>query len=89
MKSSNLFQYTKSFFDSLEMYEDRFRGHNYKNYLVSSIERFQEDENGEHAFDVFRAFFDVYRVTVPGNKESFFDLVDVLHQFEYDAKSHQ
>lgn len=85
MKSSNLFQYTKLFFDSLEMYEDRFRGHNYKNYLVSSIERFQEDETGEHAFDVFRAFFDVYRVTVPGNKESFFDLVDVLHQFEEHA----
>lgn len=85
MKSSNLFQYTRSFFDSLEMYEDLYRGHNYKNYLVSSIERFQEDETGEHAFDVFRAFFDVYRITVPGNKESFFDLIDVLHQFEEHA----
>lgn len=85
MRSSNLFQYVRPFFEQLEMFEDVHRGHCYKNYLVSTIEAFLEDETEERAFNVFRAFFDVYRIYVPDNKESFIDIVDVLHQFEEHA----
>ena len=85
MRSSNLFQYVRPFFEQLEMFEDVHRGHCFKNYLVSVVEEFLEDETEERAFNVFRAFFDVYRIHVPDNKESFIDIVDVLHQFEEHA----
>ena len=85
MRSSNLFQYVQPFFEQLEVFEDIYRGHCYKNYLVSTVEEFLKDETEERAFNVFRAFFDVYRIHVPDNKESFVDLIDVLHQFEEHA----
>lgn len=83
---SNCLPYAQRFFDELEMFEDVARGHSYKAYLWQSVKEFLENENQETAFAVYRAFFDSYRITLPGeNSDRFVDIVDVLRNYEATA----
>ena len=82
---SNLSQFTEGFFAALEMREDVENGHSYKAYISEAVRRFLENETQENAFAVYRAFFDSYRITLPGKSDPFIDLVDVLRSYEATA----
>ena len=82
---SNLSQFTEDFFSALELREDRDNGHSYKAYIAEAVRRFLENETQENAFAVYRAFFDSYRITLPGKSDPFVDLVDVLRNYEATA----
>ncbi len=82
---SNLAPFVERFFDGLEMYEDVARGHNYKAYVRGAVAAFLADETPETAFDVYQAFFDVYRITLQGDGNPFIDLVDMLRAYEETA----
>lgn len=77
--------YTNRFFDQLEVFEDLARGHNYKAYLHQAVLKFLERETKETAFEVYRSFFDSYRITLEGRSNPFIDLLDVLLSFEERA----
>jgi len=82
---SNCLPYVNKFFDELEMYEDEFRGHSYKAYNREAIRTFLENETQDNAFEVYRTFFDSYRISIPGNPDTFVDLVDELRNYEKTA----
>ncbi len=73
------------FFDQLEVFEDLARGHNYKAYLRQTALEFLEKETKKSAFEVYRTFFDSYRITLEGRSNPFIDLLDVLLSYEERA----
>lgn len=81
----NLKHYINQFFDQLEVYEDLARGHNYKSFLHQAVLEFLERETKESAFEVYRSFFDSYRITLEGRSNPFIDLLDVLLSYEERA----
>ena len=82
---SNLSQFTEGFFAALEMREDLEGGHSYKAFISEAARRFLENETQENAFEVYRSFFDSYRITLEGKSDPFIDLVDVLRCYEATA----
>ncbi len=82
---SNFLPYVNTFFDELEMYEDLSRGHSYKAYISGAVREFLTKENRENALDVYRMFFDSYRISLPGEDNPFADIVDVLLRYEDTA----
>lgn len=83
----NFLNYTRQFFDELEVFEDVARGHNYKSYLRQSVIEFLENETKDTAFGVYRSFFDSYRITLEGQTNPFIDLLDVLLSYEERAST--
>lgn len=69
------------------MFEDAERGHHYKVYLQHCISQFLDEETAETAFDVYRAFFDCYRLALPGKSNAFYDIVDMLYMYEKGTES--
>lgn len=82
---SNCLTYVNRFFDSLEMYEDVARGHSYKSYNREAVRAFLENETKENAYEVYRTFFDSYRIAIEGDSNPFLDIVDILHSYEQTA----
>ena len=82
---SNCLPFAEHFFNGLELREDVENGHFYKTYLRESVRAFLENETQDTAFAVYRAFFDSYRITLPGKTDPFIDLVDVLREYEATA----
>lgn len=82
---SNLNRFVEHFFEDLTLWEDVNNGHNYKSFIRGAIMSFLQHESPETAFDVYRAFFDAYRITLPGKSDPFVDLVDVLRNYEATA----
>jgi hypothetical protein len=82
---NNLQKYSNRFFDELEVFEDVSRGHSYKVYLRQAVLEFLENETKKTAFDVYKSFFDSYRVTLAGESNPFIDLLDVLLNYEENA----
>ena len=87
MSTSNLKQYVNKFIDELEIYDDVNRGHNYKSYIKSCINNFLNNENRDTAFEVYKAFFDSYRIDMPGENNPFTDIILVLEEYENTAAS--
>ena len=85
MGNSNLSQYVSKFIDELEIYDDINRGHNYKSYIKSCINNFLNNENRDTAFEVYKAFFDSYRIDMPGENNPFTDIILVLEDYENTA----
>jgi len=83
--NSNLSKYIDKFFDQLEVYEDLERGQNYKSYIKSSIDVFLKDETRDNAFGVYKAFFDIYRIALPGETNPFADIILLLEEYEKTA----
>ncbi len=77
--------YVEKFFDELEVYEDKVNGHCYKIYIKQSILAFLNKQTKESALEVYRAFFDSYRITIPGEKNPFLDILDILKDYEENA----
>ncbi|HWR61807.1 MAG TPA: RyR domain-containing protein [Clostridia bacterium] len=73
------------FFDELEVFEDKERGHCYKVFMRQSICEFLDNGTKETAFAVYRTFFDSYRITLEGSSNPFIDLLDVLKSYEENA----
>ena len=78
-------KYIVRFFDELEVFEDKERGHCYKIFMRQAIFEFLDNETKETAFAVYRAFFDSYRITLKGRSNPFIDLLDVLKSYEENA----
>jgi hypothetical protein len=83
----NFSQYVNKFFDELEVYEDLARGHSFKAFLRQAILEFLQKETKESAFEVYRSFFDSYRITLEGQSNPFIDLLDVLLSYEERAST--
>jgi len=77
--------YVELFFDELEVYEDKERGHCYKIFIRQAILAFLDKETKETAMGVYRTFFDSYRILLPGSSNPFVDLLDVLKCYEENA----
>lgn len=82
---NNMKKYVEHFFDELEVYEDLERGHCYKIFIRQAILAFLDNETKETAMDVYRTFFDSYRISLPGSSNPFVDLLDVLRCYEENA----
>lgn len=82
---SNLSPFVSRFFDELSLNVDMQEGHSYKAFLRGAVTAFLENETPETAFAVYRAFFDTYRITLPGKNDPFIDLVDILRNYEATA----
>ena len=82
---SNLSPFVGRFFDELALSADVQDGHSYKSFLRGAVTAFLEHETPETAFAVYRAFFDSYRITLPGKNDPFIDLVDILRSYEATA----
>ena len=82
---SNLSPFVDRFFDELKLNADVQEGHTYKVFLRGAVAAFLEQETAENAFAVYRAFFDSYRITLPGKNDPFIDLVDILRNYEATA----
>lgn len=85
MGKSNLQIYVTQFFNELEMYEDVARNHSYKSYLFSCVQNFLNNENRDTAFEVYKAFFDSYRIDIPGATNPFADIILLLEEYENTA----
>ena len=77
--------YVNKFFDGLEMYEDTVRGHSYKAYNREAVRNFLENETQDNALEVYRTFFDSYKVKMKGESNPFVDLVEELRNYERTA----
>ncbi|MDD5018344.1 MAG: RyR domain-containing protein [Eubacteriales bacterium] len=82
---SDMQKHVERFFDELEVFEDKERGHCYKIFMRQAIREFLDNETKETAFAVYRAFFDIYRITLKGSSNPFIDLLDVLKKYEENA----
>lgn len=82
---NNLRGYIDSFFDQLEVYEDIEKGHNFKPFIHQAVLEFLEAESKPTALAVYQAFFDSYRIKLPGQNNPFIDLLDVLRSYEESA----
>lgn len=82
---SNLSPFVDRFFDQLSLAADLQEGHSYKSFLRGAVSTFLSGETPETAFAVYRAFFDSYRITLPGKNDPFIDLVDILRSYEATA----
>jgi len=75
----------EAFFDDLEVFEDKERGHFYKIFMRQSIREFVDNGTKETALAVYRTFFDSYRIVLEGSTNPFIDLLDVLKSYEENA----
>ena len=82
---SNLSPFVGRFFDELSLTADVQEGHSYKSFLRGAVTAFLDNESPKTAFAVYRAFFDSYRITLPGKSDPFIDLVDILRSYEATA----
>jgi len=78
-------KYVERFFDELEVYEDVERNHCYKIFMKQALFEFLDHETKETAFEVYRTFFDSYRISLAGASNPFIDLLDVLKNYEENA----
>ena len=82
---SNCLPYVNAFFEDLEIYEDTACGHSYKAFISGSLREFLGNENRENAINVYRTFFDCYRICIAGQANPFSDIVDILLKYEDTA----
>lgn len=82
---NNLRNYTDKFFSELEVYEDLANGHSFKSFIHQAVLEFLESESKSSALAVYQAFFDSYRIKIPGQSNPFVDLLDVLRSYEESA----
>jgi len=78
-------EYVNEFFDRLQVFEDINRGHMYKIFIKQAILNFLDDETPDKAWDVYRCFFDIYKIAIDGSSDVFIDLLDVLKKYEENA----
>ena len=93
-QNNNLNKYIGEFFDELELYDDKFNGHSYKNYFRLAVMNFLENENGYNASEIYRLFFEIYQITGEDKSETkganfvhdepnlMLDLVETLKKYE-------
>ncbi len=75
----------EAFFDNLEVFEDKERGHFYKIFMRQAIREFLDNGTKGTALAVYRTFFDSYRIVLEGSSNPFIDLLDVLKSYEENA----
>jgi hypothetical protein len=62
-QNENLTVYIEEFFDELELYDDKYNNHTYKDYFHLVVSNFLENENEYNASEVYRLFFEIYQIT--------------------------
>ncbi|MCL2114647.1 MAG: RyR domain-containing protein [Methanobrevibacter sp.] len=93
-QNDNLKIYIEKFFDELELYDDKYNGHSYKDYFRLAVLNFLENENDYNASEIYRLFFEIYQITGEDKSESkglnvvhdepnlMLDLVQTLKKYE-------
>lgn len=82
---SDIHKSVEKFFDELEIYEDISAKHCYKIFISQTIYNFLDNETKDKAFEVYRMFFDIYRIRMSGSANPFIDLIDILKNYEEKA----
>ena len=67
------------FFDGLTLYDDKFNGHYYKEYLIACLDNFMRNPNSYNAFEFYKMFFGVYRISLEDKSAESFHL-----NYDYD-----
>ncbi len=74
-----------SFFNNLEIYEDKNNGTNYKEAIVQSIHEFITEKTTESAQKVYKSFFEAYWIGIQYAENPFIYLVNEMNHFEKNA----
>ena len=94
MSDNNLGKYIDDFFNDLELYDDKYNGHNYKGLLKAGIDVFLENENTYNAYEIYQTFFMIYQITSENKSEkvtdesivsepnTLLDLVKIMKKYE-------
>ncbi|MBR5740928.1 MAG: hypothetical protein IKX91_00085 [Firmicutes bacterium] len=85
MSTSNIAVYVDRFFEKLELAADRDGGKRFKPYFEERVREFLHTETPNNASLVYRAFFELYRITLPGKDDPFVNLVESLRDYENTA----
>ena len=85
MSTSNIAVYVDRFFDGLELETDRTGGTHFETYFRGRVADFLREETPDAASLVYRAFFEVYRISLPGRTDPFVSLVEQLREYENTA----
>lgn len=80
-------RYLNDYFDALSIDADEMSGHSFKAYLHQSMVEFLENENKEHAFEVYLNFFDTYKISLGNQGNQFLDLLDMMRSYEENAST--
>ena len=78
-------EYVNKFYNELVMYEDIERGHSYKAYNREAVRTFLENENQSNAYEVYRTFFESYKIKMKRDDNPFLDIIDELREYENKA----
>ena len=78
-------EYISSFFDNLEIYEDRYCDKNYKKEILDSIMKFLDIKTADSAYNVYKTFFIAYWIGIQNKKNPFLRLPQIMKEFEENA----
>ena len=76
MVEDNLKIYIDEFFENLNLYDDYYNRHNYKDILKASIEDFLENKTTHTAFEVYEMFFMIYQITFEDKSNSRLNVIN-------------
>ena len=69
MGENKLVKYIDKFFDDLELYDDKYNGHQYKGLLKAGIDVFLEKETTYNAYEIYQTFFMIYQITAENKSD--------------------
>ncbi|MCL2313619.1 MAG: RyR domain-containing protein, partial [Firmicutes bacterium] len=79
--NNNFKAYVEDFFDGLELYDDKYNNHNYKDFFYVSVMNFLENKNEYNASEIYRLFFEIYQIT-HDEPNLMLELVETLKKYE-------
>ena len=85
MSTSNIAVYVRRFFDGLELTADKADGKHFKAYFAGHVRAFLQTEDPNSASLVYRSFFELYRISLPGKTDPFVNLTEQLRDYETTA----
>ena len=66
---NNLRKYINDFFEDLVLYDDYYKGHNYKALFKAGIDVFLDNETSYNAYEIYQTFFMMYQITAENKSD--------------------